>query len=85
LCAKRGRCGDDVHLLGSISLRGWGDIYSRLEIGDDTMINHSSEFELNGRLQIGQRAYVASGHARLASASQFRRAKVTASFIQEPK
>jgi maltose O-acetyltransferase len=45
----------NVHLLGSISLRGWGDIYSRLEIGDDTMINHSCELDLNGQLRIGQR------------------------------
>src|SRR3712207_4549106 len=43
-----------VHVLGMIAIRGWGDLYSRLEVGEGTSINHSCDFDLNADVVIGR-------------------------------
>ena len=47
--------GSRVTLAGPLSIRGAGDIYSRLSIGADTFINSPCFIELNAPVRIGQR------------------------------
>jgi maltose O-acetyltransferase len=57
-----------VRLLAPVALRGWGDIYSRLVIGHDTMINHSCDFDLNGSIQIGKNVSIGN-HVMIVTAN----------------
>jgi acetyltransferase-like isoleucine patch superfamily enzyme len=49
-----------VHLLGPLDLRGKGDIYSKLHIGEHTLINTPCFIELSAPVHIGER--VGIGH-----------------------
>jgi maltose O-acetyltransferase len=46
---------DRVTLAGPLTIRGAGDIYSRLSIGEDTFINSPCFIELNAPVHIGKR------------------------------
>jgi acetyltransferase-like isoleucine patch superfamily enzyme len=46
---------DRVTLAGPLYVRGAGDIYSRLSIGEDTFINSPCFIELNAPVRIGKR------------------------------
>jgi acetyltransferase-like isoleucine patch superfamily enzyme len=52
--------GANVYFGGMLQLRGYGDIYSRLHIGDGTIINAPCYIELNAPVVIGRD--VAIGH-----------------------
>lgn len=43
-----------TYLLGTLDVRGYGDLYSRLRIGEGSSVNHSCHFDLNGEVSIGK-------------------------------
>ena len=52
--------GRRVYIAGKLDLRGDGDIYSRLYIGEHTTINTPCQIELNAEVRVGKR--VGIGH-----------------------
>lgn len=51
---------EKVYIAGRLDLRGDGDIYTKLHIGEHTIINTPCQIELNAPVRIGQR--VGLGH-----------------------